>query len=139
MDKENNFSSARICIEMDFSNGLPKPLRLNLDGWSHLQALDYEPVLFKHNFCHKYGHFPKHCPKAPNSQYLYNPLSSSHSDDEQETFKPVTKKHKKHWAKTLYANNPKSHYRPPCSYRYDVLKSSKVEFMGDETKFINQY
>lgn len=50
-------------VYMDFSKGLSEAIQLNLDGWSHLQALDYEQVPFKCNFCHEYGHFIKSCPK----------------------------------------------------------------------------
>jgi hypothetical protein len=47
--KGNIYTCARICVDMDFSKGLPEAIQLNLDGWSHLQALDYEQVPFKCN------------------------------------------------------------------------------------------
>ena len=38
---------------------------LSIDGWSHLQTVDYEQIPFKCKYCHEYGHFAKSCPKKP--------------------------------------------------------------------------
>jgi hypothetical protein len=67
--KGNIFTCARICVEMDFEKGLSEAIQLNLEGWSHLQALDYEQVPFKCNSFHEYGHFAKSCPKAQEAQH----------------------------------------------------------------------
>ena len=60
--KGNIFTCAKICLEMDFSKGLLEAIKLNLEGWSHCQALDYEQVPFKCNIYHEYGHFAKKMP-----------------------------------------------------------------------------
>jgi hypothetical protein len=39
--KGNIYSYARICVKIDFEKGLLKEIQLNLEGWSHFQALDY--------------------------------------------------------------------------------------------------
>jgi len=62
--KNNIFTCARICVEMDFEKGLPEMIQINLEAWSHLQALDYEQVQFGCNSCHENGHFAKSCSKA---------------------------------------------------------------------------
>ena len=59
------FSCARICIEVDLEKGLPKSIILSIDGWNHLQTVDYEQIPFKCKYCHEYGHFAKSCPKKP--------------------------------------------------------------------------
>ena len=35
-----------------------------MDGWEHVQKVDYEQLPFKCKKCHKYGHFVKNYPKA---------------------------------------------------------------------------
>jgi hypothetical protein len=84
--KGNIYTCARICVDMEFSKGFPEAIQLNVDGWSHLQALDYEQVPFKCNSCHEYGHFTKICPKAKESQPLLNNVDQG--------FKQVSRKHK---------------------------------------------
>ena len=59
------FSCARICVEVDLEKGLPKSINLSIDGWNHLQTVDYEQIPFKCKYCHEYGHFAKSCPKKP--------------------------------------------------------------------------
>ena len=59
------FSYARICVEVDLEKGLPKAIMLSIDGWNHLQTVDYEQIPFKCKFCHEYDHFAKSCPKKP--------------------------------------------------------------------------
>ena len=49
---------------MDFEKGLPEAVNLFMDGWEHMQKVDYEQLPFKCNKCHEYGHFVKHCPKV---------------------------------------------------------------------------
>ena len=59
------FSCARICVEVDLEKGLPEAININMEGWSHLQAIDYDQIPFKCKMCHEYGHFSKFCPKKP--------------------------------------------------------------------------
>ena len=35
-----------------------------MDGWGHMQKVDYKQLPFKCKKCHEYGHFVKNCPKA---------------------------------------------------------------------------
>ena len=69
------FSCARICVEVDLEKGLPESIMLSLDGWSHLQTVDYEQIPFKCKYCHEYGHFAKFCPKKPEKPSPENPSS----------------------------------------------------------------
>ena len=57
------FSCARICVEVDLEKGLPEAINLSMNGWNHLQTVDYGKILFKCKTCHEYGHFAKFCPK----------------------------------------------------------------------------
>ena len=59
------FSYARICVEVDLEKGFPESINLSIDGWSHLQTVDYEKIPFKCKYCHEYSHFSKSCPKKP--------------------------------------------------------------------------
>ena len=58
------FSYARICIEVDPEKGLPEAIILYMDGWEHMQKVDYEQLPFKCKKCHEYGHFVKNFPKV---------------------------------------------------------------------------
>ena len=62
-DRKDQFSCARICIEVDLETSLPEAINLTVADWSHIQALDYEKIPFKCRFCHGYGHFPRNCKK----------------------------------------------------------------------------
>ena len=70
------FSCARICVEVDLEKGLPESINLSIDGWTHLQTVDYEQIPFKCKYCHEYGHFAKSCPKKPEK-----PISESPTND----------------------------------------------------------
>ena len=56
-DQKDQFSCARICVEVDLDIGLPEAINLIVAEWSHVQELDYEQIPFKCIFCHQYGHF----------------------------------------------------------------------------------
>jgi hypothetical protein len=62
--KEDQYTYARICVEVSLEEGLPEAIKLTLGEWSHIQELDYEQIPFKCLRCHAYGHFTKSCPKA---------------------------------------------------------------------------
>ena len=70
------FACARICVEVDLEKGLPKSIILSIDGWNHLQTMDYEQIPFKCKYFHEYGHFAKSCPKKPKK-----PISDSPQDE----------------------------------------------------------
>ena len=48
---------------------------LSIDGWNHLQIVDYEKIPFKCKYYHEYGHFAKSCPKKPEKPSSENPSS----------------------------------------------------------------
>jgi len=62
--KGDQYTCARICVEVNLEKGLPEAIKLTLGEWSHIQELDYEQIPFKCLHCHVYGHFAKRCPKA---------------------------------------------------------------------------
>jgi hypothetical protein len=62
--KEEQYTCARICVEVNLEKGLPEAIKLSLGGWCHIQELDYEQIPFKCLRCHEYGHFAKSCPKV---------------------------------------------------------------------------
>ena len=61
--KSPMFSCAQICVEFDLEKGMPESIMLSIDGWNHLQIVDYEQIPFKCKYCHEYGYFAKSCPK----------------------------------------------------------------------------
>jgi hypothetical protein len=63
-DPKDQYSCARICVEVDLEVGLPEAVNLKVGDWQHLQKLDYEQLPFKCRKCHDYGHFQRNCPKA---------------------------------------------------------------------------
>jgi hypothetical protein len=64
-DPKDQYSCARICVEVDLEVGLPEAVKLKVGEWHHLQKLDYEQLPFKCRGCHEYGHFQRNCPKRP--------------------------------------------------------------------------
>jgi hypothetical protein len=62
--KGDQFTCARICVEVNLEKGLPEAIKLSLGDWCHIQELDYEQIPFKCLRCHDYGHFARSCPKA---------------------------------------------------------------------------
>jgi hypothetical protein len=63
-DPKDQYSCARICVEVDLEIGLPEAVKLKVGEWHHLQKLDYEQLPFKCRGCHEYGHFQRNCPKT---------------------------------------------------------------------------
>jgi hypothetical protein len=61
--KGEQFTCARICVEVNLEKGLSDAIKLSLGEWCHIQELDYEQIPFKCLRCHAYGHFAKSCPK----------------------------------------------------------------------------
>jgi hypothetical protein len=66
--RKDQFSCARICVEVDLEEGLPEAIKLTVAGWTHIQELDYEQLPFKCRHCHGHGHFAKHCKKKAEEQ-----------------------------------------------------------------------
>ena len=62
---KDNYSCARICVEVDMEAGLPEVVKLAVGEWHHYKKLDYEQLPFKFRHCHEYGHFQKSFPKNP--------------------------------------------------------------------------
>eukprot|EP00253_Pinus_taeda_P005679 PITA_05679 len=61
--RNDQYSCARICVEVDLEVGLPEAIKLPVADWTHIQELDYEQLPFKCRHCHEYGHFAKYCKK----------------------------------------------------------------------------
>jgi hypothetical protein len=61
--RKDQYSCARICVEVDLEVGLPEAIKLTAVDWTHIQELDYEQLPFKCRHCHGYGHFARHCKK----------------------------------------------------------------------------
>ena len=50
-------------MEVDLEKVLSEAINLNMEGWKHLQTVDYEKIPFKCKVCHEYGHLAKYCKK----------------------------------------------------------------------------
>ena len=62
-NQRDQYTCARICVEVDLEVGLLKAINLTVADWSYVQKLDYEQHPFKSIFCHGYGHFSRSCKK----------------------------------------------------------------------------
>ena len=62
-DRRDQYTCARICVEVDLEVGLPEAINLTIADWTYVQELDYEQLPFKCRFCHGYGHFARSCKK----------------------------------------------------------------------------
>ena len=57
VERKDQYSCAKICVEVDLEIGLPKAIKLIVAEWSYIQELDYDQIPFKCWFYHGYGHF----------------------------------------------------------------------------------
>ena len=62
-ERKDQYSHARICVEVDLEIGIPEAIKLTVFDWSYFQELDYEQILFKCRICYGYGHFSRNCKK----------------------------------------------------------------------------
>ena len=46
-EPKDQFSCARICVEVELEIGLPEEINLTVVEWSYTQELDYEQIPFK--------------------------------------------------------------------------------------------
>lgn len=60
------FTFARICVEVDLSQGLPDHITLNFNNSLLTQPLDYENTTFRCRRCLQTGHLQYACPLARN-------------------------------------------------------------------------
>jgi hypothetical protein len=99
--RKDQYSCARICVEVDLEEGLPEAIKLTVAGWTHVQELDYEQLPFKCRHCHGYGHFAKHCKKKVEEQ-------SDNQNGEQWTLIQKTNNKKKSKGKGISKEVPSS-------------------------------
>ena len=64
------FTCARICVEVDLEVGLSEVINLTVADWSHVQELDNEQFPFKCIHCHGYGHFARSCKKKEEEEVV---------------------------------------------------------------------
>jgi hypothetical protein len=96
--KGDQFTCARICVEVNLEKGLPEAIKLSLGEWCHIQELDYEQIPFKCLRCHAYGHFAKSCPKA----------SEESGPVKEDDFQPVTNRRRQPRRKDPLPQAPKA-------------------------------
>ena len=61
VERREQYSCARICVEVGLEVALPKVIKLSIADWLHVQELDYEKLPFKCRHCHGYGNFARSC------------------------------------------------------------------------------
>ena len=66
--RKDQYSCARICVEVDLEEGLLEAIKLTVARWSDIQELDYEKIHFKCTHYHGYGHFARYCKKKAEEQ-----------------------------------------------------------------------
>ena len=110
------FSCARICVEVDLEKGLPEAINLSIDGWNHLQTVDYEQIPFKCKYWHEYGHFEKSCSKK---------LEKFNQEGLQEEGWNVASG--KRTAKNTAAKQPHVTVKSASGNRYEALKNDERE------------
>jgi hypothetical protein len=118
--KGDQFTCARICVEVNLEKGLPEAIKLSLGEWCHIQELDYEQIPFKCLRCHAYGHFARSCPKAPEEQ---GPVKE---DD----FQPVSNRRRQSRRKDPLAQAPKATHSAEAILEnknsFDALKEDET-------------
>jgi hypothetical protein len=118
--KGDQYTCARICVEVNLEKGLPEAIKLSLGEWCHIQELDYEQIPFKCLRCHAYGHFARNCPKASEEP---GPVKA---DD----FQPVSNRRRQSKRKDPQAQAPKATYSAEATLEnknsFDALKEDEA-------------
>ena len=70
VERREQYTCARICVELDLEVGIPESIKLIVTDWSHVQELDYEQLSFKCRQCHGYGHFSRSCKKKAEKEVV---------------------------------------------------------------------
>lgn len=66
--RKDQYSCARICVEVDLEEGLSEAIKLIVVVWTHVQELDYEHLPFKCRHCHGHSNLAKHYKKKVEEQ-----------------------------------------------------------------------
>jgi hypothetical protein len=118
--KGDQFTCARICVEVNLEKGLPDAIKLSLGEWCHIQELDYEQIPFKCLRCHAYGHFAKSCPKT----------SEEPGPVKEDDFQPVTNRRRQPRRKDPLAQAPKATHTAEATLEnknsFDALKDDEA-------------
>jgi hypothetical protein len=118
--KGDQFTCARICVEVNLEKGLPEAIKLSLGEWCHIQELDYEQIPFKCLRCHAYGHFAKSCPKA----------SEEPGPVKEDDFQPVSNRRRQPRRKDPLAQAPKATHSAEATLEnknsFDALKEDEA-------------
>ena len=67
-ERKDQYSCARICVEVDLELGLPEAINLTVSDWSHIQELNYEQLPFKCRYFHEHGHFTRYYKKKADEE-----------------------------------------------------------------------
>jgi hypothetical protein len=118
--KGDQFTCARICVEVNLEKGLPEAINLSLGEWFHIQELDYEKIPFKCLRCHAYGHFAKSCPK----------VSGEPGPVKEDDFQPVSNRRKQPRRKAPLPQAPKATHSAEATLEnknsFDALKEDEA-------------
>jgi hypothetical protein len=118
--KGEQFTCARICVEVNLEKGLPDAIKLSLGEWCHIQELDYEQIPFKCLRCHAYGHFAKSCPKT----------SEEPGPVKEDDFQPVNNRRRQPRRKDPLAQAPKATHTAEATLEtknsFDALKEDEA-------------
>ena len=115
------FSCARICVEVDLEKALTEAINISIDGWNHLQTMDYEQIPFKCKYFHEYGHFTKSCPEK---QEKSNPEGLQEEGWNVASGKKTVK--------TIAAKQPHILAKSASENRYDALQTEEQEIETPE-------
>jgi hypothetical protein len=119
--KGDQFTCARICVEVNLDKGLPDAIKLSLGEWCHIQELDYEQIPFKCLRCHAYGHFAKSYPK----------ISEEPGPVKEDDFQPVTNRRRQPRRKDPLVQAPKATHTAEASLvtknNFDALKEDEAQ------------
>jgi hypothetical protein len=118
--KGDQFTCARICVEVNPEKGLSEAIKLSLGEWCHIQELDYEQIPFKCLRCHAYSHFAKSYPKVSEEP---EPVKG---DD----FQPVSNRRRQPRRKDPLPQAPKATHSAKATLEnknsFDVLKEDEA-------------